>query len=98
MPNAWVRLRAAAAGRGIVPPKGEIFMIRMTQRIGIIALACLALIGAAWAAEAEKPLDNAEIIKLTKADMGDAVIIAKIKGAASVNFATGTDDLVKLKQ
>jgi hypothetical protein len=53
--------------------------------------------GAVWAAENEKPLDNAEIIKLTKLDMGDAVIVAKIKAASAVQFATTTDDLVKLK-
>jgi hypothetical protein len=73
-------------------------MIRTTRLLAIALLACLAMIGAAWAAEAEKPLDNAEIVKLTKADMGDSVIIAKIKAATSVNFATSTDDLVKLKQ
>jgi hypothetical protein len=47
---------------------------------------------------ARKPLDNAEIVKLTKAEMGDEVIVAKIKSATSVQFATTTDDLLKLKQ
>jgi len=73
-------------------------MIRKTFVMSIVLLVAAILAGGAWAAEAEKPLDNAEIVKLTKAEMGDAVIIAKINGAASVQFATGTDDLVKLKE
>jgi|OpeIllAssembly_1097287.scaffolds.fasta_scaffold68489_1 hypothetical protein len=45
----------------------------------------------------EKPLDNAEIVRLVKADLGDAVVIAKIKSARQVQFQTSTDDLVALK-
>jgi hypothetical protein len=70
----------------------------MRNFLGIVLLAGLAAAGAAWAGDDQKPLDNAEIIKLTKLDMGDSVILAKIKSAASVKFATGTDDLVKLKE
>ena len=73
-------------------------MIRMSYLIGIVLAATLLATSAVWAPENEKPLDNAEIVKLTKLDMGDAVIIAKIKSAAVVQFATGTDDLVKLKE
>ena len=73
-------------------------MIRMRYLFGIVLAATLVVAGPAWAADNEKPLDNAEIVKLTKLDMGDAVILAKIKSAASVQFATGTDDLVKLKE
>jgi len=73
-------------------------MDRTRNLVGIVLLAVLAALGAAWAADPEKPLDNAEIIKLTKLDMGDSVIIAKIKSASSVQFATGTDELVKLKE
>ena len=72
-------------------------MIRMRHLLGVALAAAIVSAGAVWAAEGEKPLDNAEIIKLTKLDMGDDVIIAKIKGANSVQFATTTDDLVKLK-
>jgi len=49
------------------------------------------------AAEGERPLDNAQVIKMTKADLGDSVIIAKIKASKEVNFDLETDDLVKLK-
>ena len=49
------------------------------------------------AAEGEKPLDNAQVISLTKADLGDAVIIAKIRASKEVNFNLETDDLMKLK-
>lgn len=73
-------------------------MLRTRHLLGIVLLAGLATAGVAWAADDEKPLDNADIIKLTKLDMGDSVIIAKIKSAANVKFATGTDDLVKLKE
>jgi hypothetical protein len=66
--------------------------------MGIVLAATIFAAGALWAAENEKPLDNSEIIKLTKLDMGDAVIIAKIKSASAAQFATGTDDLVKLKE
>jgi len=73
-------------------------MIRMRYLLGIVLAATFLAVGPVWAAENSKPLDNAEIVKLTKLDMGDAVILAKIKSAASVQFATGTDDLVKLKE
>ncbi len=73
-------------------------MICMRNLLGIVLAATLLVAGPVWAADAEKPLDNAEIVKLTKLEMGDAVIIAKIKSAAGVQFATGTDDLVKLKE
>ena len=73
-------------------------MIRMRYLLGIILAATFLVAGPVWAAENDKPLDNAEIVKLTKLDMGNAVILAKIKSAANVQFATGTDDLVKLKE
>ena len=72
-------------------------MIRMSHLVGIVLAAMLVAAGAVWAAEAEKPLDNDEIIKLTKLEMGDAVILAKIKSASTVQFGTTTDDLMKLK-
>ena len=48
-------------------------------------------------AQAAKPLDNAQVISMTKADLGDAVIIAKIKASIEVRFNLETDDLLKLK-
>jgi hypothetical protein len=65
----------------------------------VLALAAVVVAaGSVWGGDTEKPLDNAEIVKLTKLDMGDEVILAKIKSASSVHFATTTDDLVKLKE
>lgn len=58
----------------------------------------LAFLCVAPAAPQEAPLDNAQIVKLTKLDMGDEVIIAKIRQAPQVSFATSTDDLVSLKE
>jgi hypothetical protein len=72
-------------------------MIGMRHLLGAALAAAIVAAGSVHAAEGEKPLDNAEIIKLTKLDMGDDVIIAKIKAASAVQFATTTDDLVKLK-
>lgn len=72
-------------------------MIGKRYLMGIVLAFVLIAPSALLAADAEKPLDNAEIIKLTKAEMGDDVIIAKIKSAGSVKFDTGTDELVKLK-
>ena len=71
-------------------------MIRRRHGVWLLFLA-LACASAMLTAQQERPLDNAEIIKLTKLDMGDAVIIAKIKSAKEVKFDTATDDLVKLK-
>jgi hypothetical protein len=46
----------------------------------------------------EAPLTNADIIKLTKLQLGDDVIIAKIKQAGAASFDLSTDGLVQLKQ
>jgi len=64
---------------------------------GIVFLAIFAFSFSAWAVEEEKPLDNVQIIQMTKADLGDSIIIAKINSAKEVNFALSTDDLLKLK-
>jgi len=64
----------------------------------LAVLLVLAFLSVTSGAPQEAPLDNAQIIKLTKLDMGDDVIIAKIKQSKQVIFATSTDDLVKLKE
>ena len=46
----------------------------------------------------EAPLGNADIIKLTKLDLGDEVVIAKINQAKIVKFDLGTDALIDLKK
>ena len=65
--------------------------------VGIILVAILFAAGIVSAAEGEKPLDNAQVINMTKADLGDAVIIAKIKASKEIKFDLETDDLVNLK-
>jgi hypothetical protein len=67
---------------------------RRTQWLVVIAVVA----SAGLALAQEKPLDNAEIVKLTKLEMGDAIIVAKIRSSREVNFATSTDDLIKLKE
>ena len=47
---------------------------------------------------AEAPLNNAEVVKLCKAGLGDGIVIGKIKEAPRTDFKLGTDDLIKLKQ
>ena len=73
-------------------------MHKRTRLIGMIVMSTLICVCAIRVAAQEKPLDNADIVKLTKLDMGDNVIIAKIKSAKDVSFATSTDDLVKLRE
>jgi hypothetical protein len=47
---------------------------------------------------AEPPLSNSDIIKLSKLQLGDEVIIAKIGQAKSIAFDLTTDGLIQLKQ
>jgi hypothetical protein len=53
--------------------------------------------GSARAVAEEKPLDNAQVIQMTKADLGDSIIIAKINSAKEINFDLATEDLMALK-
>jgi|WetSurMetagenome_2_1015567.scaffolds.fasta_scaffold09635_3 hypothetical protein len=45
----------------------------------------------------EAPLTDADVIKLAKLELGDEVVIAKIKEAKTVAFATDVDSLTTLK-
>ena len=65
--------------------------------LGAVLIAIFLVANIVCAAEGEKPLDNAQVINMTKADLGDAVIIAKIKASKEVKFDLETDDLIKLK-
>ena len=47
---------------------------------------------------AEAPLTNADVVKLCKLDLGDEVVIAKIKESKAVDFRLDTDSLVALKR
>jgi hypothetical protein len=49
-------------------------------------------------AKQEAALANKDVIKLIKLDLGDDVVIAKIKQASAVDFDLTTDGLVQLKQ
>jgi hypothetical protein len=72
-------------------------MIRRRRGVWLLFLVW-AGVSATLTAQQEAPLDNTQIIRLTTVEMGDAVIIAKIKSAKEVKFDTSTDDLVKLKE
>jgi hypothetical protein len=60
------------------------------------AVVCLSLVGFDPVA-AETPLTNADVVALCEAGLGDAVVIAKIKQAPSVDFHLEVDDLVSLR-
>lgn len=46
----------------------------------------------------EKPLTNDDVIALIKADLGDDVVIAKIKNADNAHLSASVDDLLRLKK
>lgn len=53
--------------------------------------------GAATGAVAESAISNDEVMKLVAADLGDEIVIAKIKNAAVARLDVSTDALVALK-
>ncbi len=68
--------------------------------VALIAFPVFAQTPAAAASPAAKeaPLANADVIKLSKLQLGDDVIIAKVRQAGNVAFDLSTDGLVQLKQ
>ena len=67
--------------------------------IGLQLLFSLPLAAAAPApAKSEAAFSNKDVIKLAKLELGDDVVIGKIKQAADVAFDLTTDGLVQLKQ
>jgi len=73
-------------------------MSRPRSMVGTVMVVILMAAGAAWAVGDEKPLRNADVIQLTKAGLGDAVIIAKINSVRDVEFDLATDELVRLRE
>jgi len=69
-------------------------MKTITRLLVVVALV-LALPGALMAAD---QLTNADIVKMSKANLGDDLIIAKIQQAQAVAFKLETDDIIQLKQ
>lgn len=68
--------------------------------VGLQLLCSLPLAAAAPAApdKSEALFSNNDVIKLVKLDLGDDVVIGKIKQATNVAFDLTTDGLVQLKQ
>jgi len=68
--------------------------------VGLLLLFSLPLAAASPAAPAksEAGFSNKDVIKLVKLELGDEVVIGKIKQAADVAFDLTTDGLVQLKQ
>jgi len=69
-------------------------MKTVTRLLVVVAL-LLALPAVLLAAD---KLTNADVIKLSKANLGDELIIAKIQQAQDVDFKLDTDDIIQLKQ
>jgi hypothetical protein len=65
--------------------------------VSLMVLITLLFAASIGCAAEEKPLDNAQVLSMTKADLGDSIIIAKIKASKEVRFDLETDELVKLK-
>jgi len=61
-------------------------------------LLVIAICTASVLASSEKPLTNADVVALAKADLGDDVVIEKIGSAAEVHFDTSTDGLIALRK
>src|SRR4051812_3244185 len=66
--------------------------------VGLQLLFALSLAAQAAPAKSEALFSNKDVIKLVKLDLGDDVVIGKIKQAADVAFDLTTDGLVQLKQ
>jgi hypothetical protein len=62
-----------------------------------LRLVCLAFVLLSTAGFVNRSLTNEDVIKLTKAGIGDEAVVAKIRQAPVVDFALETDDIVKLK-
>lgn len=71
------------------------FMRRSLFRVVLFAFA---LFACQAHAQEEAPLSNADVITLSKLKLGDAIVMAKINQANTVNFSMDTDSLIKLKE
>jgi hypothetical protein len=62
----------------------------------LVGIVVTFLVGSATAED--KALTNADVVALVKAELGTAVVVAKVKQAPRVAFDLGTDDLIRLKK
>lgn len=73
------------------------------QRKLFASMACLMILAGSLAssrtalANDDGALTNADVIQLSQAGLGDAVVVAKIRQAARANFALDVDDIIALK-
>jgi len=72
--------------------------MKAATRLLIAMVLVLALPCALRALEQAQALTNADVVKLTKASLGNDLIIAKIQQAEKVDFKLETDDLIQLKK
>lgn len=70
--------------------------MKASSRLLRAAALAFVLPSALWAADTV--LTNGDITKMTKAGLGDDVILAKIDQAQEVDFQLETDDIIDLKQ
>lgn len=69
----------------------------MTTRFTCLAVAMIFAFAARVVVGQDDPLTNEDVVTLTDADLGGAVIVAKIKGSAT-DFDTSVDALVALSK
>jgi len=72
--------------------------MKAATRLLIAMFLVLALPCGLRAAEQAQALTNADVVKLTKASLGNDLIIAKIQQSEKVDFKLETDDLIQLKK
>ncbi len=72
--------------------------MKAATRLLIAMVLVLSLPCVLRAAEQAQALTNADVVKLTKASLGNDLIIAKIQQAEKVDFRLETDDLIQLKK
>ncbi|HSY49100.1 MAG TPA: hypothetical protein VLC46_09840 [Thermoanaerobaculia bacterium] len=80
----------------IVGPNSEGNLMRFYRPLFLVSL--LLFVVATGALAEERPLTNDDVISMTKADLGDAVISSKIAKAPATKFDTSPEGLVKLKK
>ena len=70
--------------------------MQMTSRLLAALTMTVSLCASAWA-QPSAPMTNADVLKLLKAGIGDAVVVSAIQQAPSTAFETNVDAVIRLK-
>jgi hypothetical protein len=80
------------------PRRKEVPVTRRATLFLALAMVAALVSPAVLVAQETKPLTNEDVVKLSKAGLGDDVVIAKINQAPQVDFKLDPDSLIALKQ